>query len=392
MEGSEWIAATPSWTKLETRSTSFPHTRNRLQDDTTSWSRIGRRGEKSRTKMMLPERSGSVPTYSAISTSHRNTAKSAEGSPSDLFPSQQRRTVTAIVRPTPVLTLAMLKLDEYLPNFCECLKEPTFGNAKKAVQLLDTVIAGSPSGRSFSTPRNSPAPMTGSPGSIKSSPSRSPIASWFIGSSHQTESGSNQSNGPMSTMALEGEWDTFVNPLNLFAGLEAIYASLAHASPDRVVAHNLFRLYQQAKEDLNHLRGILCDPFLPASTAETDDSTSTPLDAGTKPSAASSLATLNSYREKASAVGMSLDAIQSICQCRCQLIRHQLTLWNTTDSLDFDDAASLFQTILPPIPADRASYASTIVDSTVAELEAWFRLMDLASSLCKCRYVLLQSH
>jgi hypothetical protein len=389
---SEWDSASPSWKKLETRSTSFPHTRNPLQDVTEMGHR---RGSKSRSKMALAKRSNTGPAYSSLSTLQQNTTKAtAEGSPPNFLSQRRSRMVKSIVRPTPVLTVALLKLDEYLPNYCECLKEPTFENAQKAMQVLDTVVIADtpPTGRSLSSPKSSPAPnMAGSPGSIKSSPSRSPIASWFIGSSYQTESaGPNQtSNGPFSTVFLEGEWDTFVNPLNLFAGLEAIYSSLAHASPDRIVALNLFRLYQRAKEDLNRVRETLCDPFLPTSETSLDHTSNlSPLNLGTATSAtASSSAKFISYREKASAVGMSLDAIQSVCQCRCQLIRHQLTLWNTTDSLDFDDAASLFQTILPPLPAERASSASPIIDSVILELEGWFRLMDLASSLCQCRYV-----
>lgn len=159
--------------------------------------------------------------------------------------------------------------------------------------------------------------------------------------------------------------------MTLFAGLEAVYASMAHASQDRIVAHNLFRLYQRAREDLILVRETLCDPFVPLTTREP-----------AVPIATASSAALFAYREKAHAVGLSLDALVSVCQCRCQLIQHQLTLWNT-DSLDFDDASSLFQTIQPPIHVDISSHASPVVQRVGSELEVWFHLTDMASSLCK---------
>ncbi|MGK3743484.1 MAG: hypothetical protein ACI8RD_014376 [Bacillariaceae sp.] len=94
---------------------------------------------------------------------------------------------------------------------------------------------------------------------------------------------------------------------------------------------------------------------------------------------------VSSYTEKAATLTQSLDAIMSICECRCKLITIQEKLLSS-EKLDLEKIVSCFQTMLTSLP-NKASKAITIVSSTSQEVECWYNIMKIYLSLGKLRYV-----
>lgn len=179
-------------------------------------------------------------------------------------------------RRTPSLTMALLKLHDVFDYFCNHIQDATCKNAQAACLIFDSSIAAS-------NP-NSPS-ISGSPSSKRSSsPSRSPtITSWFVGS-YNSESGSSQ----------KSEWSTLVNPLIIFAGLEANYSACTHLK-SYVQSNNLIRLYERTIIDLKIVQNILCEPFIYSTN---EDSLLVP---------GSNI--VSSYIEKATTIAHSIDAI-----------------------------------------------------------------------------------
>ena len=99
--------------------------------------------------------------------------------------------MTSSPRRTPTLTMALLKLHDLFDKFCNYTQDATYSNAQAACLVFD--------------PSSGPnSPSCGSPSSQRSSsPSRSPITSWFIGTNNNSESDSSQ----------KSEWEDIISPL-----------------------------------------------------------------------------------------------------------------------------------------------------------------------------------
>jgi hypothetical protein len=293
------------------------------------------------------------------------------------------------------LTLALLKLDENLGKFCQLLEDPTYENVQEACAILDSSVATagagnrSPHNHQDDFPPTSTPPTSDSP---MSSPSLSPIASWFIGSYAAEPSPTS------SAVALEGEWEKFSISLVIFAGLEGIYASLAHAESSDL-AKNLTRLYEKMAVDIQLVRETLCDPFLPSLVPPPVLDPLHPDNVQQEPRAPPTTknSRLSQYKEKAARLAMSLDIIRNICTCRCRLIEQQKILWSSPDSINTGDAATVIaQSILPltNIPEYEFNtefsidkvHATGILRNVAQEAEAWCHLMEMASAIEQARY------
>ena len=263
-------------------------------------------------------------------------------------------------RRTPVLTLALLRLEEQLPKFCQHLADPSADNVHAACSLIDSTVAtASPS-------YGSPSGYKVSPSSQHShSPTRSPIRSWLIGSS-----GSPTNMNPITTSAraLESEWERFVLPLFLLAGAEFIYSSLGH-SCDATAAQNLSNLYEKITIEINLVREVLCDPLLAS-----EESNHAP--------------NLALYYERASSLSTSLHALAALAQIRSQLIQFQSRMWASGLDPDFEMQALLFHELLPNLPTEAAS-AVPMIKELEKEVQCWKYLMKTTAALEQCRYFLL---
>jgi hypothetical protein len=182
-------------------------------------------------------------------------------------------------RRIPVLTMNLVKLHDVFETFCRHLSDATYINAQAACLVLDSAaIAASPK----TSEPSSPATNIDSPSSHRSSShSRSPIASWFIGS-HTSESDS----------SLRSEWEKSCNPLIIFAGLEAIYSACSHIE-SHVQALTLVRLYKRTIDALRLIREVLCDPFVYSTRNESSPGPNL----------------IASYKEKAATLTLSIEAI-----------------------------------------------------------------------------------
>ena len=318
----------PSWRSIRVRSNSLPRTQ------------ISRRNSPNRAGVRSWVRSWAKPVA----------AEDFDGkSESPLSPTVTRR--------TPLLTLALLKLEENLLQYCRHLQNPSFENASAACALLDSSVAtASPIS---SDKGGSPRGFVGSPASRMSSP-RSPIRSWLTGSGDSPLS-------PISSSAtaLEGEWEKFIVPFFLLAGAETVYASLGHAN-DTAVAQNLSSLYQRIIEDLKLVRTTLCDPFLAAGASD------------------EAFASFYSeYYERATSLSSSLRALAVLAQSRCRLIQIQSILWDTPRP-KFGDFSRLFHDMLPNLPPRNALLALPMLEALEREVNAWKFLCETCHSLETC--------
>lgn len=329
----------PSWRSLKDRSSSLPRIRLARRNSLNSTS-----ADKEKDGGV---RSWAKSIFSGPSLTRDEPQKKQSLSPPK-SPQKWRR--------TPVLTLALLKLDEQMSTYCRLLADPSPENAQQACSLLDSSVA-------TASPNSSPRTPARSSPNVSN---RSPIRNWLNGGG----TGEYPSNVSVSTsaLALEGEWEQFVLPLFLLAGAEAIYAGLGHAQVQ--VASNLFGLYQRIAKDLQLVRGTLCDPFLLLQPIE--HSAATPA--------------LAMYYERASSLHTSLICLTALCSLRCQLLTLEKSLWDASPKPNFKELSRLFQERLPDVPRE-AARASPIRNALEREIQAWQGLMDTASSLEQCRYV-----
>lgn len=268
------------------------------------------------------------------------------------------------LRRTPVLILALLKLDKQLSTYCSYIADPSLENVAAACDLLSRTIAtASPqTGSERGSPASLGSPKSSSP-LLLQSPSRSTIGSFFGNSGspppHQATS---------SALALEEEWERFTMPLFLLGGAEALYGSLGHAQ-DSFIASQLHGLYQRIINDINLVRETLCDPFTIGGQSSQELLSST----------------LMMYYERAISVALTLHGIVNVAQMRCRLIQFQSTLWESKKP-KFGEWIRLLETIRVSVPAeDESSFAEPIVRAFRKEVEAWKFLMETAHSLERCR-------
>ena len=167
--------------------------------------------------------------------------------PRDLAGRLKQRTMGSPLR-IPVLTKVMIKMHDVFEEFCSHLSN---SDGQSACVLLDSIDMMTPEPKS-------PTKST--------SPSRSPIASWFT-------SNSNTSKLHDSQMF---EFEKACAPLIFFAGVEAIYDSCSHLQHSQVQpALTLIKAYSKTIDELRHVREILCDPFAYTTTKEVSPSSYT---------------------------------------------------------------------------------------------------------------------
>eukprot|EP00532_Pseudo-nitzschia_australis_P002521 CAMPEP_0168193236 /NCGR_PEP_ID=MMETSP0139_2-20121125/18493_1 /TAXON_ID=44445 /ORGANISM="Pseudo-nitzschia australis, Strain 10249 10 AB" /LENGTH=594 /DNA_ID=CAMNT_0008116567 /DNA_START=81 /DNA_END=1863 /DNA_ORIENTATION=- len=236
---------------------------------------------------------------------------------------------------TPVLIITLIKLHDIFETFCRHLTDATYINVQKACLVLDsTVVTVSPN----NSKPSSPAPIIDSPSSQRSSSPRSPITSWLMGS--------------YAKLFSKDEWEKFCNPLIIFAGLEAIYSACAHIE-SHVQAQTLVILYEKSIEDLRFIREVLCDPFINSAGDELS----------TRPSM------ISSYQEKARTLADSIEAIMSLCECRCKLIEQQRRICSF-EIIEMEKMIASFQMMLRNLPR-QTTKSTPLVNSVVRELELW---------------------
>jgi hypothetical protein len=354
----------PSWISIRNnRSASLPRIRLARRESHTSTLEDG--GPSTDTVGITDTVGSGVRSWAKQILAGVSGTPSPMNAPVQFHPTSETPFLKPPLRRTPVLTLALLKLEEQLSTYCRYLAEPSLEHVAAACDLLSRTIAtASPV---TSSERGSPAflgsPQNSSPRAILSPPTRSPLRSFFGSSSSQVQSLTSSG----SALALEGEWERFAMPLFLLAGAEALYASLGHAQ-DPFVAAQLRGLYHRIINDANLVRETLCDPFLIDQHPEQKFAP-----------------TLAMYYERASTVSATLNAIVSMAQIRCRLIQFQSTLWESKKP-NFGEFMSLMDTILLTVPSEEdSSFAQPIVKTLRKEVEAWKYLMETAHSLERCR-------
>jgi len=196
-----------------------------------------------------------------------------------------------------VLTQLLIRLDENLKDYCDCLAT---GKIASASLLLDTSEATLMTPTSSST--SSPASHTLSPSKTTSTTTMSPptrttmfvnnnISSNSVSSSWRGGGGGTagvtgqaRATSPLgklspSILALEAEWERYVSPFLCLAGAEAMYGQMEHILlADLDMKLVLKKLYQRIHQDLRSVKADLCDPFLVGSSNE---SSSEPLSVAT---------------------------------------------------------------------------------------------------------------
>jgi hypothetical protein len=286
------------------------------------------------------------------------------------------------------LTMALVKLEGLMPEYCEALVDPSHANAAKACAFLDSSVAtASPSnspnrspnrffhasqqqhagsysnsrsnsfrqpGPSFSAAHASTSTSSRMP-AVPASPRSSKLLQWLTASNASAASATPSSYAPggagmpsssSSAMALEGEWQTYAAPFELLAGAEVLYADMMvqeSGKQQSTAASNASRalqgLYQRIVQDLARVEENLCTVFLDMEAT----------------SAASS-----SFGEKALSLSLSLKTLTTLCTVRCQ--------WLELSSGLFVEPSSSFVTEQQPplLLGDVADGVSAILATTIA--------------------------
>jgi hypothetical protein len=335
------MPSSPSWRTIKNRSASLPRVR---------------RGSSPGSNSPSPDRNRRIDDESTIrswwlgnkSPPRMNSEVYVRGSRRSPSPPQRSRPSKS----TPVLTLALLKLDELMLEFTKRLSDPSMSNVEVAVALLDGSVATA----SPNTTPSKGSPVSG--GLSGASPSRSPIRDWFTNNSTNSDSPTKTAH---SALALESEFEKFALPLFLFAGAEAVYGKCGHVQVD--VATQLASLYQQTANELENVRAILCDPFL----------------LGMEHLAP----TMIMYKDHASSLTVALESLVELCRIRSQMIPIQFTLWESSQPT-FEDIKAAFLDLLPSIPKD-AGRAGPMKESIEKEIKLWTSMMNLGTAVERCR-------
>jgi hypothetical protein len=222
------------------------------------------------------------------------------------------------------MTLFLLRLNDKMPQYCLLLSDPCLANVRAAAGILD---ASTISGTS-----NSSSPASTSP-------------------TNRTFFRNNNNNN--SSSLVEGEWDTYTSPLLLLTGAEALYGQMQ-------VNNRLKSLYQTIQTELTIVKERLCDPWLAASQQSRS-------------------------QQAATSLGQALDGLDSFLNIRCQLVVLQMRLFSEGPSASLSETCR--ELLLPASTADYRSM-SPMLTSLVKEIKAWIAVLETASHLEKCRYVL----
>lgn len=262
--------------------------------------------------------------------------------------------------------IVLVHLQEQLPKYCQLLQEPTFANSQEACQVLAKAIARSlPS--SNESPKNESPHSSDSPRSTPS-PSRSPLRSLFARDSSAPETLD-------SALPLQREWERYTMPLQLLAAAEALYANLHHAQ-DSYLASQLEGLYRWLLDNLALVKETLCDS-VGTTTSSQDDHRSKLL------------------QEMAQKIAPIFLALAGLAKQRCRLIQYQSTLWETGGRKQFGLMAEAMENMgknwAKEWSLKSGPVTSDLVESLSNELAIWKHLLETASYLEKCRYVLIMT-
>jgi hypothetical protein len=285
------------------------------------------------------------------------------------------------------LTMALVKLEGLMPEYCQALVDPSHANAAKACAFLDSSVAtASPSNSPNRNSSNSPSRFfhatqhqAGRSSSSRStsfrqpsfsaahsnststssrttaypaSPRSSKLLQWLTASNSSAASatpsqyapgGGTMPSSSSSAMALEGEWQTYAAPFELLAGAEVLYADMMvqeSGKHDHSASIALQGLYQRIVQDLVHVEENLCTVFLDMDTV--------------------SASSTSSFGEKALSLSLSLKTLTTLCTVRCQ--------WLELSSGLFVEPASCSVTEQQPplLLGDVADGVSSILASTIA--------------------------
>ena len=237
----------------------------------------------------------------------------------------------------------LLRLDEVLPRYCELLSDASLVHCQEAAKILDSSVA---------TASLSPASSSNSssPNLIRQhSPPKSEHA-----------------------LALEGEWETYVSPLMLLTGAEALYGQME--------LRNLTNFYKTIQTDLQIVKERLCDPWL-ATTTTTSAAASQQLQCGTI-----NPARLPAYHA-ATSMALAFDSLQKFLTIKCRLVDMQMRLFTTQESFAVKIAALLdmCRDMLPPSNSNYGDAVTLVFTSLIKEMKAWISLLESASHLEQCQ-------
>jgi len=229
-----------------------------------------------------------------------------------------------------VLTQLLIRLDENLNEYCDCLST---GKVASASKLLDTSEATiiTPTSSATSSPASHP---TLSPAAAAASlqPPMSPIrAAMFVNRGQQQQQRTTSPLGKLSPsiLALEAEWERYVSPFLCLAGAEAMYGQMEHILLfDLNMKLVLQNLYQRIHEDFMSVKADLCDPFL---AGQEETTTSGPF--VTRTATATSVA-MTTATQAALSLSKSIQTLLQFVTSRQKLIQLQSDLFFSSFRID----------------------------------------------------------
>jgi hypothetical protein len=288
------------------------------------------------------------------------------------------------------LTMALVKLEGLMPEYCDALVDPSHANAAKACAILDSSVAtASPSnspnrnshspsrffhaaqqqagshsnsrstsfrqpGPSFSAAHSNSTSTSSRMSAVPASPRSSKLLQWLTASNSSAASatpssyasgGTGMPSSSSSAMALEGEWQTYAAPFELLAGAEVLYADMMvqesgkqqpSAASNASIA--LQGLYQRIVQDLARVEQNLCMAFLNMEVTSAS----------------------SSFGEKALSLSLSLKTLTTLCTVRCQWLE-------LSSGLFVEPASSSVTEQQPPLLLrDVADGVSAILATTIA--------------------------
>lgn len=272
---------------------------------------------------------------------------------------------------TPFLTIALLKLNEVLPDFVQTSQLGDPALAAKACAVLDSSVAtaGSP----YNSPAASPASSasrhsaasprkdraTSSIGSSSSAPVGQrgpPLLQWLTSSADSRRENHASTSPASSALVIEGEWETYVAPFLLLAAAEVLYHDMQ--------LQGLAVIYQRIIADMLSVKQILCDPILGQLLL-------------TPPASATASSMLMTSVEAATSLATMIDTLTAFCTCRIQLVDLQRTCT--------PQALALFTVLLQTASAH--PQRNELFERLLQECNAWKFCIETCLALEQCRYV-----
>ena len=268
---------------------------------------------------------------------------------------------------TPFLSLALLKLEENLEDFCSLVAEPTSRNVSEACSKMDSSVATA--GSAPQSPRSPKSPVFPHSTSQTSSGS-SPLSPRYWLSPRLGGDNSNHNTGTRtlsgspgggisatpSASVLEGEWERYVTPLFFLAAAESIFCNMIHcehASPETNLRYAavLECLYQRIVDDLLSVKQTLCDPLIGLNHAP------------------------------AISVSASLSALMQFATLRMQHIGIQLTIFA---GLEIPKTVRALVRMQEAVPTTDLGPTKPLFEALTQQTEATILFLEACWSLQKC--------